>query len=116
MFLFQSENSDVICYYFETEWVRTDFLETNSANSQQTLYTIRFIKNCRFVDLYTFDFEHRKAWLVPLRKVFTQVDFHLRYKNIKGIGKGSYARVYLVERREDKQRFAVKAFKKNYLE
>jgi len=31
------------------------------------------------------------------------------------IGKGSFARVYLVEEKEKKTRFAVKAFSKDYL-
>ncbi len=48
-------------------------------------------------------------------KIFIQSNFHLKYDAIKMIGKGSFARVYLVEENETKKQFAVKAFSKEYL-
>lgn len=39
----------------------------------------------------------------------------MKFNAIKMIGKGSFARVYLVEDKETKLKYAVKAFSKEYL-
>lgn len=44
-----------------------------------------------------------------------QSNFHEKYEAIKMIGKGSFARVYLVEDKVSLAQFAVKAFSKEYL-
>lgn len=58
--------------------------------------------------------EH-SAWLRAFRSVLIMCDFHLKYQAIKMIGKGSFARVYLVEDKKTKEKFAVKAFAKERL-
>ncbi len=47
--------------------------------------------------------------------MFLQCDFHQKFNTIKMIGKGTFARVYEVEDKDTKKRFAVKAFSKEYL-
>ncbi len=76
---------------------------------------IRIIKNCRFFDLLTPDEDHFEIWKSKLFLMFNQINFHKRFKNIKMIGKGTYARVYLEENKKNKNRFAVKAFNKEVL-
>lgn len=56
-----------------------------------------------------------ETWKNELSKVFIQSDFHDKFNAIKMIGKGSFARVYLVENKKTNQKFAVKAFSKEYL-
>lgn len=56
-----------------------------------------------------------KLWEKSFSKVFIQSNFHEKFTAIKMIGKGSFARVYLVEDKESNQKFAVKAFSKEYL-
>ena len=56
-----------------------------------------------------------QEWKKHLGKVFIQSNFHEKFTAIKMIGKGSFARVYLVEDKESKEKFAVKAFSKEYL-
>ena len=41
--------------------------------------------------------------------------FHEAFKPIRKIGTGSFATVFEVERFEDRQKFAVKAFSKNHV-
>jgi len=59
--------------------------------------------------------ENLHAWSSAFSKVFIQSNFHEKFTAIKMIGKGSFARVYLVEDKESLQKFAVKAFSKEYL-
>ena len=52
---------------------------------------------------------------MALSKVFIQRDFSEKFKIHKMIGKGSVARVYLVENMNIEKKYAVKAFSKEYL-
>lgn len=70
------------------------------------------MKYCDFVIKKKNQFEQ---WRAYLEKVFIQSDFHEKFTAIKMIGKGSFARVYLVEDKQSLQKFAVKAFSKEYL-
>ena len=69
----------------------------------------------KYTDLLTTDENHFNIWRKFLSQVFMQCDFHTKFNTIKMIGKGSFARVYLVENKDTKDRFAVKAFSKEYL-
>jgi serine/threonine protein kinase len=53
-----------------------------------------------------------KEWKSILKKHLNQKGFHETFKPIKKIGKGNFASVYLVERIENKCKYAVKAFSK----
>lgn len=53
-----------------------------------------------------------KKWRDVLKHYLNQKGFHEAFKAIKKIGKGNFATVYLVEKIEDKMRYAVKAFSK----
>jgi serine/threonine protein kinase len=98
-----------------TAFVRVDHILPSGNSSGDTGYCFRFIRNMRFCDLYAEDETTFREWKVQLARVFIQCDFHLKFNTIKMIGKGSFARVYLVEDKETKDKFAVKAFSKEYL-
>ena len=98
-----------------TDWVRTDYIYKKQNNSLKVHYCIRFVRNMRYTDLWTTDENHFLSWRENLCQVFLQCDFHSKYNTIKMIGKGTFARVYEVEDKDTKQRFAVKAFSKDYL-
>lgn len=51
-------------------------------------------------------------WREILAKKINQRGFHELFKPIKKIGKGNFATVYLVNKLEDNQKYAVKAFSK----
>lgn len=115
LYLLHSEEEPRMLSMMKTEWVRVDFIKSKTMDEKVTHFCIRFVRNMVYTDLWTDDEEHFNAWYSHLARVFLQCDFHTKFNTIKMIGKGSFARVYLVENKENKQRFAVKAFSKEYL-
>jgi serine/threonine protein kinase len=114
LFMLESEKSDKILAFMETENMRNDcFVKVLDDN--ETIYSFRFIKNLKYFDIFTNDKVLFDKWKDIFPTIFIQCDFHKKYKNLKVIGKGSYARVYLVENLENGKRSAVKAFRKKYL-
>jgi len=97
----------------ETTWVRVEYIVEE--NEKEKRFCVRFIKNMKYCDFWISEEKDFKEWKVALSKVFIQSDFHIKFNAIKMIGKGSFARVYLVEDKETKAKFAVKAFSKEYL-
>lgn len=95
-------------------YVRTEFSALGDQSGCQE-YQVRFIKNMKYCDFIIRGQEANKSWQNAFSKVFVQSNFHEKYNAIKMIGKGSFARVYLVENKETKEQFAVKAFAKEYL-
>jgi serine/threonine protein kinase len=98
----------------DTEWVRCEYLMEEHANERR--FCIRFIKNLKYCDFWVEREEDFREWKARLSRVFIQSDFHEKFNAIKMIGKGSFARVYLVEDKITHNRFAVKAFSKEYLQ
>lgn len=115
LYLLHSEEEPRMLSMMKNEWVRVDFIKSKTMDEKVTHFCIRFIRNMTYTDLWTDDEEHFNNWYQHLSRVFLQCDFHTKFNTIKMIGKGSFARVYLVENKENKLRFAVKAFSKEYL-
>jgi serine/threonine protein kinase len=97
----------------DTKWVRVEYIIEESDKEKR--FCVRFIRNMKYCDFWINDEKLFKEWKLHLSKVFIQSDFHLKFNAIKMIGKGSFARVYLVEDKETNLKFAVKAFSKEYL-
>jgi len=114
-FYLKSETQPTILAVMPTQWTRVDYLIEKSLDGQSEHYCFRFIRNMKFTDLFTDDESHFQVWRNHFCKAFIQCDFHTKFNTIKMIGKGSFARVYLVENKESKMRYAVKAFSKEYL-
>ena len=97
----------------QTAWVRVEYIIEE--NDKEKRFCVRFIKNMKYCDFWIATEQLFKEWKRALSRVFIQSDFHLKFNAIKMIGKGSFARVYLVEDKETKLKYAVKAFSKEYL-
>mmetsp|Transcript_42367 Transcript_42367/g.49072 ORF Transcript_42367/g.49072 Transcript_42367/m.49072 type:complete len:647 (-) Transcript_42367:253-2193(-) len=69
-------------------------------------------KNGNTYEFTTKDENLMKAWVSELKAICVLATFHDDYKAIKMIGKGSFAKVYLVESKSTGKTFAVKAFTK----
>lgn len=95
--------------------VRTVYLLDGHPTCPEYKHGIRFIKNMKYTDLWLKDESELASWQAALSKVCIQSDFHTKFQAVKMIGKGSFARVYLVEHNQTKEKFAVKAFSKEYL-
>lgn len=115
LFYLKSEEEPKILGIMPTQWIRTDYITTKNEKPGEFNYCVRFIRNMKFTDLWSTDEAHFRDWRTHLNKVFVQCDFHSKFNTIKMIGKGSFARVYLVENKETKEKLAVKAFSKEYL-
>lgn len=114
-FFLKSEDEPKIVAVMKTDWVRCDYIYKKNPQTNEINYCIRFVRNMRYTDLWSDDEDHFLLWRRNLCKSFLQCDFHAKFNTIKMIGKGSFARVYLVEDKNTKDRFAVKAFSKEYL-
>lgn len=78
-------------------------------------YTLTFVKNRKFTEIFTDNQDTFKEWIQVLRLLTIQTDFHIRYKVLKMIGKGSFARVYLARNNETEEMVAIKAFNKDHI-
>jgi serine/threonine protein kinase len=110
----KNEKSDKARGVMDTNWVRLEYF-TENESQENVHYVIRFIKNMKYCDFLLKDKIKFDIWKSHLTKVFIQSDFHCKFNAVKMIGKGSFARVYLVENKETGEKFAVKAFAKDYL-
>lgn len=115
LFYLRSEEVPTIVAYMPTQWVRVDYLPHFKTTPFGTYHCFRFVRNMKFVDLFCDNDVHFNEWREHLSRVFIQCDFHTKFNTIKMIGKGSFARVYLIENKKTKRTFAVKAFSKEYL-
>lgn len=109
----KSSKNNKIRGVMDTEWVRVEYIIEE--NDKEKRFCVRFIRNMKYCDFWISDEKLFKEWKKNLSKVFIQSDFHLKFNAMKMIGKGSFARVYLVEDKETKLKYAVKAFSKEYL-
>jgi len=69
-------------------------------------------KNGQTYDFYSEESQVIEDWVTILKKVCILTNFHDEYKALKMIGRGSFAKVYLVETKTTGKAFAVKAFTK----
>jgi serine/threonine protein kinase len=86
--------------------------KTIKPDETNTEYGFSFIKNNVTFDFFCPDKQTADNWADALKKVCVLVSFHDDYKAIKMIGRGSFAKVYLVESKTNGKSFAVKAFTK----
>mmetsp|Transcript_54742 Transcript_54742/g.62927 ORF Transcript_54742/g.62927 Transcript_54742/m.62927 type:complete len:657 (-) Transcript_54742:48-2018(-) len=75
-------------------------------------YGFSLTKNGITYEFTTKDESVSKKWCNELKSICVLSTFHDDYKAIKMIGKGSFAKVYLVESKTTLKQFAVKAFTK----
>lgn len=97
------------------DWVRNEYITDGHPQNKEFGYGVRFIKNLKYSDLWLKDKDLFDKWKSALSKVCIQSDFHNKFNAVKMIGKGSFARVYLVENKKTGVKSAVKAFSKDYI-
>jgi len=80
--------------------------------NEEKYYGLKFIKKTSYEEIYTQDETVIMEWYEHLKKFCRQIKFKKRFDQVSMLGKGSFAKVFLVQRKEDKQKFAVKIFEK----
>ena len=103
-----------ICFYdFD---LRVEFLYHSVKNSSRKLddmiYGFKFVRKHDSIQITSENKEIFVALLPYFRSRLNLGNFHANYKDIKKIGKGNFASVYLVESTQTGEQFAVKAFSK----
>lgn len=96
LYYLKSSTNRKIRGVMSTKWVRVQYIREEENNEEQKC-SIRFIKNMKYCDFIIKGNENLKIWSDAFSKVFIQSNFHEKFTAIKMIGKGSFARVYLVE-------------------
>ena len=110
-----SENNPMVVASMNIEWVKFTYLEDHENEKSEVRSIFRLSKNRHFFDLYNETDHDLVFWKNAFAKVCIQCNFSEKFRTLKLIGKGSFARVYLVEKLEDSTKYAVKAFSKEYL-
>ena len=110
LFYLAAPNTPTFIAIMPTQWIRVDYLILKL--DQTPSYCFKFIRNKRMTDLFTTEEDVYEEWKVQFSKVFWQCNFQAKYEPLKEIGKGSFAKVYLVKNINTGKEYAAKAFSK----
>jgi len=81
----------------------------------KTVHCIKFIKLRSYEEIFTEDYEKVMLWFETLKRYCVLSRFREYFVSLKVLGKGNFAKVFLVERKTDKKQYAVKIFDKNLI-
>lgn len=92
--------------------LKVEIIETEKESN----FGLRLILNQKAEELFCRGKDIFESWIKALRPKCIFKDFGNIYQCVKVVGKGSFAKVYLAHRIEDKVEFAIKSFDKRGLE
>lgn len=97
--------------------IKNSFLKktTNSVIDGIPHFGLKFIKKKTYEELFHKDERIIDQWFEILKRYCILTKFKCYFESIKVIGKGNFAKVFLVRRLTDSKEFAVKVFNKNML-
>ena len=97
--------------------VKNAFLRITKETSIEGVehYGLKFIKKKTYEELYSTDEKLIFEWFEILKTCCILTKFRCYFKTKEVIGKGNFAKVYLVERISDKKELAVKVFNKKVI-
>lgn len=79
------------------------------------MMSLRFFKADFYEDLFTSSGTQLRKWYERLKKQCVLIKFRRVFRDVKVIGSGNYAKVYLVEKKSSGEQFAVKVFDKSLI-
>ena len=94
--------------------IKSAFVKVTSGTEikGQIFFGLKFIKKKTYEELYHTDEEVVNQWFEYLKRYCILTKFRCYFESKQVIGKGNFAKVFLVERKKDKKEFAVKVFDK----
>lgn len=97
--------------------IRNSFLKLTSGTiiNGEPHFGIKFIKKRAYEELFTTNEVAANEWFEVLKRFCVLTRFRINYETIKVLGKGNFAKVFLVQRKSDKRQFAVKVFSKSLI-
>jgi len=105
----ESESQKTPEFVIEISYSRLKGLPEVESSSK---YGFSLARNENLYEFTTSSKQTVEDWMNALKCICVLSNFHEEYKAIKMIGKGSFAKVYLVESKSNGKHFAVKAFAK----
>ena len=90
-------------------------ITTDTKINGEPHFGLKFIKKRAYEELFTSSEAVAQEWYEWLKRYCILTKFRLYFETIKVIGKGNFAKVFLVDRKSDKKQFAVKVFSKNVI-
>ena len=90
-------------------------INENIIINKKKYFSIKFIKKETYEEIFSKNEKIIKKWYNELKKFCILTKFRCFFTSKKVLGKGSYAKVFLVERIKDKKEFAVKVFSKKMI-
>jgi len=80
--------------------------------NQESVHCIKFIKLRSYEEIFSPDYEKIMRWFEALKRFCVLSRFREYFSSIKVLGKGNFAKVFMVEEKSNKRQFAVKIFDK----
>ena len=113
VFCKKDPNSEEIAYMD----ISNSFLkQTNTTVINDELhFGIKLIKKKAYEELFTTNEVLVNEWFEIMKRYCVLTNFKLNYETIRVLGKGNFAKVFLVQRKTDKKQFAVKVFDKELI-
>lgn len=111
LFCFKEAGKSLVAY-LDLEYARMKEITYNDPKTNDKFYGIRVIKHRNYEDFLHQDEQVVKCWFECLKRFCLMSQFGLFYENIKVLGQGNFAKVFLVKRKSDQREFAVKVFDK----
>lgn len=96
--------------YLDLEYAKIKEISHQIAG--QVYYGVRIIKGRNYEDVLSDREATAKKWYSFLKKFCIMSQFGMTYENVKVLGQGNFAKVFLVKRKADQQLFAAKVFDK----
>lgn len=96
--------------FLDLDYSKIKEIQPNLQGTQY--YGIRIIKHRNYEDLLSESEITAKKWYNLLRRFCILSQFGMTYENVKVLGQGNFAKVFLVKRKSDKELFAAKVFDK----
>lgn len=89
----KSDKDEKIRGVMDLQFTRTEFEGEDKPEDGSFNYSIKFIRNLKFTEIFTKYKQVFTEWKIHLAKLTIQTDFHTKFSVVKMIGKGSFARV-----------------------
>lgn len=89
----KNEDDDKVRGVMDLSFTRTEFEGDDRSEDGGFNFSIKFIRNLKFTEIFTRSKEAYLEWKQLLCRITIQTDFHNKFSVIKMIGKGSFARV-----------------------
>lgn len=96
----------------DLEYARIKEIKHKEASTGDEYKGIRIIRHRNYEDLLSKDVGLVRKWFDLLKRYCIMSQFGLFYENIKVLGQGNFAKVFLVKRKRDDKEFAAKVFDK----